>query len=107
MKNSVKLFLIVSAILSQGYAQNPIVPPGMYIADPSAHVWNDGKLYLYGSLDESPDYYCSHRHHVLSTADLKSIMIGACTPVLRHPPKGVTVCSDSGYRNLIFSKIMV
>ena len=53
-------------------AQNPIVPPGMYIADPSAHVWNDGKLYIYGSLDESTDHYCSHRHHVLSTSDLKN-----------------------------------
>jgi arabinoxylan arabinofuranohydrolase len=29
-------------------SQNPIVPPGVYIADPSAHVWNDGKLYVYG-----------------------------------------------------------
>ena len=51
-------------------AQNPIVPPGVYIADPSAHVWEDGKLYVYGSLDESPEYYCSHRHHVLETENL-------------------------------------
>jgi hypothetical protein len=28
-------------------AQNPIVPPGVYIADPSAHVWKDGKMYVY------------------------------------------------------------
>lgn len=53
-------------------AQNPIVPPGTYIADPSAHVWKDGKLYIYGSLDESINYYCSYRHHVLSTSDLKN-----------------------------------
>jgi len=51
-------------------AQNPIVPAGVYIADPSAHVWNDGKLYIYGSLDESTKYYCSWRHHVLETNDL-------------------------------------
>lgn len=50
--------------------QNPIVPAGMYIADPSAHVWEDGKLYIYGSVDESTDYYCSWRHHVMSTTDL-------------------------------------
>jgi hypothetical protein len=25
---------------------NPIVPPGVYIADPSAHVWDDGRLYV-------------------------------------------------------------
>lgn len=24
-------------------AQNPIVPSGVYIADPTARVWNDGK----------------------------------------------------------------
>lgn len=61
------LFLIHSAT-----SQNPIVPPGVYIADPSARVWSDGKLYVYGSLDESTQYYCSHKHHVLSTSDLKS-----------------------------------
>jgi len=54
------------------FAQNPIVPPGIYIADPSAHVWKDGKVYVYGSRDESPDYYCSHLHYVLSSTDLLS-----------------------------------
>ncbi len=51
-------------------AQNPIVPPGIYMADPTARVWEDGRLYIYGSVDESVDYYCSHRYHVLSTGDL-------------------------------------
>ncbi len=71
MKNyySVILFLLVSISIK---AQNPIVPPGIYIADPSAHVWKDGKLYVYGSRDESPNYYCSWRHDVLSTSDLKT-----------------------------------
>ena len=52
------------------YGQNPIVPPGVYIADPAAHVWKDGKIYVYGSVDESTEYYCSHRHHVLSSEDM-------------------------------------
>ena len=51
-------------------AQNPIVPPGIYMADPTARVWNDGRLYIYGSVDESVDFYCSHRYHVLSTTDM-------------------------------------
>ena len=51
-------------------AQNPIVPPGLYMADPTARVWEDGRLYIYGSVDESVDYYCSHRYHILSTDDL-------------------------------------
>lgn len=53
------------------FGQNPIVPPGMYIADPSAHVWKDGKIYVYGSRDENPAYYCSWKHHVLYSSDLK------------------------------------
>ncbi len=51
-------------------AQNPICPPGLNIADPSARVWKDGKLYVYGSRDESMNYYCSYDHWVLSTSDL-------------------------------------
>ena len=54
------------------FSQNPIGPPGLYFADPSAKIWNDGKLYLYGSLDESTEYYCSHRHHILETSDMKN-----------------------------------
>jgi beta-xylosidase len=65
------LFLIITFLISIT-AQNPIVPPGVYIADPSAHVWDNGKLYIYGSLDESTGYYCSWRHHVLETTDLKT-----------------------------------
>jgi hypothetical protein len=56
------LFLLLSFSL---IGQNPIVSPGIYIADPSAHVWKDGKLYVYGSRDESPMYFCSWRHDVL------------------------------------------
>ena len=54
-----------------GMAQNPIVPPGVYIADPSARVFSDGKLRIYGALDESTQYYCSWRHHTMETADMK------------------------------------
>lgn len=65
------LLIALSIIPGIIFAQNPIVPPGVYIADPSAHVWN-GKLYVYGSRDESPDYYCSWNYHVLSTSDMKN-----------------------------------
>ena len=62
--------LAVSCRLATG--QNPIARPGVYIADPSARVWDDGNLYVYGSLDESTSHYCSERYHVLSTSDLMS-----------------------------------
>ena len=69
-----KVITILLLIIDQFcvYSQNPICPTGVYIPDPSAHVWKDGKLYVYGSLDESTNYYCSHKHHVLSTSDMKT-----------------------------------
>lgn len=51
-------------------SQNPVSPPGVYIADPTARVMPDGKVYIYGSNDESPDHYCSKVYHVLSSPDL-------------------------------------
>ena len=62
--------LMFLTLLANTSAQNPITGPGLYIADPSSHVWNDGRLYIYGSRDEDPAYYCSHDHYVLSTSDL-------------------------------------
>lgn len=67
MKIFLKLFLLTSMSV---IAQNPITPPGMYIADPEAHVWEDGKLYVYGSRDESDEYWCSYSYHVLRTSNL-------------------------------------
>lgn len=52
-------------------AQNPISPPGFYLADPSARSWNDSILYLYTSTDLSCDYWCSWKHDVLYTMDMK------------------------------------
>ena len=66
--NFVVFFLLSSVLLSS--AQNPIVPPGTFMADPEAHVWEDGKLYVYGSRDESDDYWCSYAYDVLVTEDL-------------------------------------
>jgi arabinoxylan arabinofuranohydrolase len=48
---------------------NPLCPLGVFIADPEAHQWADGSLYIYGSRDESPGRYCSRRYDVLWTAD--------------------------------------
>ena len=53
-------------------AQNPISPMGVYIADPSARVAPDGRLYIYGSRDESDKYYYSDLHDLLSTSDLRT-----------------------------------
>lgn len=70
MRKAATALIACTAIAVQ--AINPIVPPGMFMADPSGHVWQDGKLYVYGSRDESPKYYCSTRYDVLSTSDLEN-----------------------------------
>ncbi len=69
-----RFYCLVAFALVTGFAfsQNPIVPPGLYMADPTARVWENGKLYIYGSVDESVEYYCSYGYHVLSTEDLVS-----------------------------------
>ena len=71
MKLLFLLFLLnVLTVGSIATAQNPISPEGIFIADPAGHVWKDGKLYVYGSLDKSADSYCSGEYHVLSTSNL-------------------------------------
>jgi len=73
MKTICLLTVLFAFLLQKSLiAQNPICPPGVYIADPTARVWADGKMYVYGSRDESPNYYCSWRYDVLSSDDLQS-----------------------------------
>ncbi len=68
-----KIFFILSILLWGGLtsAQNPVCPIGTYFSDPTARVWPDGKLYIYGSTDEALDHWCSYKHDVLFTNDLK------------------------------------
>ena len=71
MNKLAKSLLVVALLLPMVLqAQNPISPAGVYIADPTARVDKDGRLYIYGSRDENPSYYCSNRYHVLSSANL-------------------------------------
>ena len=50
---------------------NPILPNEFYIPDPEAHVWKDGRLYIYGSVDiAAADSWCSETYRVFSTDDL-------------------------------------
>jgi len=95
--NRIVFSFLLLFVLIAGQAQNPIVPPGVYIADPSAHVWSDGKLYVYGSRDESPDYYCSHSHHVLSTSDLKTWILHENSFASKGPGDQVPYSDDYLY----------
>lgn len=52
-------------------AGNPFIT-NMYTADPSAHVWKDGRLYVYPSHDIAPPRGCDlmDQYHVYSTDDM-------------------------------------
>lgn len=50
---------------------NPILPNQYFVPDAEARVWQDGRMYLYGSLDISGGTsYCSYEYRVFSSADL-------------------------------------
>jgi beta-xylosidase len=51
--------------------KNPFIT-NMYTADPSAHVWADGRLYVYPSHDIDPPRGCDlmDQYHVFSTNDM-------------------------------------
>ena len=50
---------------------NPFITD-LYLADPSAHVWDDGRLYVYPSHDVAPPRGCDlmDGYHVYSTTDM-------------------------------------
>jgi beta-xylosidase len=72
-----KLFLVVLSLVSivnmeaQNRRSNPIISH-MFTADPSAHVWEDGRLYVYPSTDNAPakGYKTMDGYHVFSTDDM-------------------------------------
>lgn len=61
----------ITVTAQQTMAPNPIITD-IYTADPSAHVWKDGRLYLYPSHDIAPPRGCDlmDQYHVYSTDDM-------------------------------------
>ena len=60
-----------AGITIDGMANNPFVTH-IFTADPSAHVWDDGRLYVYASHDIFPPRGCDYmdRYHVFSTDNM-------------------------------------
>ena len=51
---------------------NPILPPQFYIPDVEARQWEDGNVYLYGSMDKcGNDEYCSKQYFVFRSKNMK------------------------------------
>ena len=73
ISESVRLIvaLFLFSIPSLCRAQNPFIKD-IYTADPSAHVWADGRLYVYPSHDVAPPRGCDlmDKYHVYSTDDM-------------------------------------
>lgn len=66
------LFLVFFTVVNaQMRRSNPFVSH-MFTADPSAHVWEDGRLYVYPSTDVAPSkgYKTMDGYHVFSTDDM-------------------------------------
>ncbi len=65
------LLTAVLQISAQNRRSNPIVSH-MFTADASAHVWDDGRLYVYPSTDVAPSrgYKTMDGYHVFSTDDM-------------------------------------
>ena len=53
--------------------KNPLLDDNIFVPDAEAHVWEDGRIYLYGSYDiKGADNYCSDRYHVFSSDDMET-----------------------------------
>lgn len=71
--------------------RNPVLPPDVHIPDGEGHVMPDGKLYIYGSFDDTEDEYCSDKYYVVSTADMENWVIheealtGGMVPWINDP----------------------
>ncbi|MBR5176241.1 MAG: family 43 glycosylhydrolase [Bacteroidales bacterium] len=73
MRRIILILSITTLASSVATAQNPIFLNKAYNSDPQARVWTiDGTptLFVYGSKDENPSYYCSGRYDVFSTVDM-------------------------------------
>ncbi|MDO4511503.1 MAG: family 43 glycosylhydrolase [Bacteroidales bacterium] len=84
---------------------NPFITH-MYTADPSAHVWQDGRLYVYPSHDVYPARGCDlmDRYHVFSTTDMQhwtdhGEIVSASMVKWGRPEGGFMWAPDCAFKN--------
>lgn len=85
--------------------KNPFIT-SMYLADPSAHVWKDGRLYVYPSHDIAPPRGCDlmDQYHVFSTDDMvhwkdHGEILRASQVSWGRPEGGFMWAPDCAYKN--------
>jgi beta-xylosidase len=93
---------------AEGRKANPIFEH-IYTADPSAHVWDDGRLYVYPSQDIDPPKGCDlmDKYHVFSTDDLinwvdHGQILEAKDVPWGRPEGGFMWAPDCAYKNGVY-----
>jgi arabinoxylan arabinofuranohydrolase len=101
----ISFFLILFICNNMCFAQNPFITH-MYTADPSAHVWKDGRLYVYASHDIAPPKGCDlmDQYHVFSTDDMvhwtdHGEILRASQVPWGRPEGGFMWAPDCAYKN--------
>ncbi|WP_339248112.1 family 43 glycosylhydrolase [Paenibacillus sp. FSL F4-0243] len=84
---------------------NPVIT-SIYTADPSAHVWSDGKIYIYASHDMDPARGCDlmDRYHVFSSQDMvnwvdEGEILSSDDVAWGRPEGGFMWAPDCAYKN--------
>lgn len=83
---------------------NPLLGSRTFVPDAEAHVWADGRIYLYGSYDvQGRGSYCSDCYHVYSSDNLNDWVDHGVAFSLQDTAwakdKGALYAPDCAYRN--------
>ncbi|WP_241674489.1 family 43 glycosylhydrolase [Paenibacillus luteus] len=98
----------IPASIAKATSRNPLITT-IFTADPSAHVWKDGKVYIYASHDMDPARGCDYmdRYHVFSSEDMVNWVDEG--EILRsedvswgRPEGGFMWAPDCAYKNGIY-----
>lgn len=106
MKKNNILLIVFLLLTHYCWAQNNPFVRSIFTADPSTHVWEDGRLYVYPSHDVDPPRGCDlmDRYHVYSTDDMVNwvdhgeILNSSQVPWGR-PEGGFMWAPDCAYKN--------
>ncbi len=105
------LFLVIwifSTFSQTTLPPNPVFR-NIYTADPSAHVWSDGRLYVYPSHDIDPPRGCDlmDKYHVYSTDDMvhwtdHGVILSAADVSWGRPEGGFMWAPDCAFKNGVY-----
>ena len=107
LRNSCLLMAVLAAafISMTCWGSNPFIT-SIYTADPAAHVWPDGRLYVYPSHDVDPSLGANlmDRYHVFSTSDMvnwrdEGEILRSSEVPWSGPPGGFMWAPDCAYAN--------